>query len=75
MPGAQNGPLEGEKMAVTPGWHIPCHGYKILSRYKECDLHALLACEELASTRAQFAFGVFERVFKESGFAGGYPHR
>ena len=53
---------------------IPGHRqYKIFNRYKACGLDGLydsrylLGCEGLQSTKSEFAFAVFERVFKDFG--------
>src|SRR6266571_2169933 len=52
-------------------------GYKIFDRYQQCGIHGLtdrdhasrflLTCEALSSTREEYAFTVFERLFKERG--------
>ena len=59
---------KGEFMLGNKRYCYPLTVTDYRSRY-------LLACEGMNSTKADFAFAVFERVFREFGLPQGDPHR
>jgi len=60
-------PYPGTLWPLGDCWHQGSAGFEItVSRY-------LLTCEALSSTREEYAFTVFERLFKERGLPANIP--